>query len=61
NDVPERPSKAKPTLRPSVDAPDDADPGACCRVCKAGKACGDGCIAADRTCHKPAGCACPRP
>lgn len=65
NDVPERPGKAKPAVHPAIDptihAPDDADPGACCRVCKAGKACGDGCIAADKTCHKPAGCACPRP
>jgi hypothetical protein len=31
---------------------------ACCRVCKAGKACGDSCIARDKTCHKGKGCAC---
>jgi len=31
---------------------------ACCRVCKAGKACGDSCINRDLTCHKPPGCAC---
>lgn len=34
----------------------------CCRVCSAGKACGNGCIARDRQCHQPAGCACnPKP
>lgn len=31
---------------------------ACCKVCKAGKACGDSCIAAEKTCHKGKGCAC---
>jgi beta-lactamase superfamily II metal-dependent hydrolase len=30
----------------------------CCRICTAGKACGNGCIARDRQCHQPAGCAC---
>lgn len=30
----------------------------CCRICRTGKACGDACIAAERTCHKPPGCAC---
>ena len=31
---------------------------ACCKVCKAGKACGDSCIARDKACHKGKGCAC---
>ena len=31
---------------------------ACCKVCSAGKACGDTCIAASLTCHTAAGCAC---
>lgn len=31
---------------------------ACCKVCKKGKACGDSCIARDKTCHKGKGCAC---
>jgi hypothetical protein len=31
---------------------------ACCKVCSAGKACGDSCIARDKTCHKGKGCAC---
>lgn len=30
----------------------------CCRVCKKGKACGDSCIARDKTCRKGRGCAC---
>ena len=31
---------------------------ACCKVCKAGKACGDSCISRDKECHKGKGCAC---
>ncbi|HEY0038543.1 MAG TPA: hypothetical protein VGB66_17730 [Longimicrobium sp.] len=37
------------------------DPGSgssCCKVCKEGKACGDSCIARNRTCTKGSGCAC---
>jgi competence protein ComEC len=30
----------------------------CCRVCTTGKACGNSCIARDRQCHQPTGCAC---
>lgn len=30
----------------------------CCRHCKSGKPCGDACIAADKVCRKPPGCAC---
>lgn len=30
----------------------------CCMVCKKGKPCGNSCIAASKTCHKPPGCAC---
>ena len=30
----------------------------CCRVCSAGKACGDSCISRSYTCHKGPGCAC---
>lgn len=30
----------------------------CCRVCDAGKACGDTCIDASLTCSAPSGCAC---
>jgi hypothetical protein len=31
---------------------------ACCKVCNKGKACGDSCIARDKQCHQPPGCAC---
>jgi hypothetical protein len=30
----------------------------CCKVCSTGKACGNSCISAKRTCRKPRGCAC---
>ncbi len=30
----------------------------CCKVCRSGKACGDTCIAANRTCRVGPGCAC---
>lgn len=30
----------------------------CCKVCQKGKACGDSCIAKDKDCTKPEGCAC---
>lgn len=30
----------------------------CCRVCTTGKACGDSCIARDKTCRVGSGCAC---
>lgn len=30
----------------------------CCRHCASGKPCGDSCIAANKECHTPGGCAC---
>ena len=30
----------------------------CCKICHKGKARGDTCIARDKDCHKPPGCAC---
>ncbi len=30
----------------------------CCKLCKKGKACGDTCIAKNKKCSKPRGCAC---
>jgi hypothetical protein len=33
-------------------------PKQCCRVCKKGKACGNGCISQERQCTKAPGCAC---
>lgn len=32
--------------------------GSCCKVCRTGKACGDTCIEASKTCTRGAGCAC---
>lgn len=37
---------------------DSAMPARCCKVCTKGKPCGDTCIAQDKTCHVPPGCAC---
>lgn len=31
---------------------------ACCKTCRKGKACGNSCIARDKQCHRPPGCAC---
>ena len=36
----------------------DNPTGACCKVCKEGKACGNTCIAKSETCHVGGGCAC---
>ena len=33
-------------------------PKQCCRVCRKGKACGNGCISQERQCTKTTGCAC---
>jgi hypothetical protein len=30
----------------------------CCKVCSVGKACGNTCIAREKTCHVGQGCAC---
>ena len=30
----------------------------CCKICRSGKACGDTCISASKTCHVGLGCAC---
>jgi hypothetical protein len=30
----------------------------CCKICRKGKACGNTCIARDKDCHQPPGCAC---
>jgi hypothetical protein len=38
----------------------DAEPRSCCKYCSKGKACGNSCIAASKTCHKGVGCACDR-
>ena len=33
-------------------------PQQCCRVCRKGQPCGDGCISAEKQCKKDQGCAC---
>ncbi|MDC0721287.1 hypothetical protein [Nannocystis bainbridge] len=38
--------------------PEASPAGACCRMCHKGKACGNTCIARDKTCRTPPGCAC---
>jgi hypothetical protein len=44
-------------LEPTSEAIELA-PKECCKICRKGKACGDSCIARDKKCHKPPGCAC---
>ena len=34
-------------------------PAQCCRICRKGHPCGDGCISATKQCKKEQGCACP--
>ncbi len=33
-------------------------PMTCCKVCTKGKVCGNSCIAKEKDCHQPPGCAC---
>ena len=51
---PPRPASALPAPKAS---PPSATP-SCCRYCSKGKPCGNSCIAVNRTCHQPPGCAC---
>lgn len=46
-------SAREPSIRGAA-----ASPMACCKVCTKGKACGNSCIAKDKKCHQPPGCAC---
>lgn len=50
--LPTPPPQSFPNPPPSNSSP------SCCKVCSAGKACGDSCIAKDKSCNKPPGCAC---
>jgi len=36
-------------------------PAQCCRICRKGQPCGDGCISATKQCRKEQGCACSAP
>ena len=49
---------AAPPPAPAPPPPPPPPPPTCCRVCTTGKACGNSCIAADRNCNQPPGCAC---
>lgn len=49
---------ATPAPAPVYVAPTPAPARTCCRVCTTGKACGNSCIARNRTCRQPPGCAC---
>jgi hypothetical protein len=51
-----KPAKAAAPREPSNEATHEA--AECCKVCKKGKACGDGCISRESSCTKPRGCAC---
>lgn len=42
----------------TMDAAAEEVAAGCCKVCQKGKPCGNSCIARDRTCHQPPGCAC---
>ena len=49
--------KTSPQPAPAVTRPAPA-PRRCCRICRRGKACGNSCIARNRTCRVGPGCAC---
>lgn len=49
--------KPTATRKPPTPVPARA-PRVCCKICTSGKACGDSCISASKTCHQPPGCAC---
>lgn len=54
-------TEAAPPPAATVEAP-QASPAevatSCCKHCSKGKPCGDSCIARDKTCRAPPGCAC---
>ena len=45
-------------LEAPAPAPEEDEPPVCCKTCRKGKACGDACIARDKDCTVPKGCAC---
>ena len=55
------PASASPlgSVRPDVPwTPMPIEVQGCCKICSKGKACGDSCIARNKTCRKGGGCAC---
>ena len=45
-------------VQPAIAAVAPETPKQCCRTCRKGKACGNGCISQERQCTKEPGCAC---
>lgn len=56
--VPEGLLLASAPAVPSASAPAPPAARRCCRVCRTGKACGNSCIARNKTCRVGRGCAC---
>lgn len=46
------------TLFGGRESPDQIILAACCKTCSKGKPCGNSCIARNKRCHQPPGCAC---
>lgn len=56
--LPAKPTAAQTPI-PVETAPERIEQiAACCKICRAGKACGNSCISRSKTCHQPPGCAC---
>jgi hypothetical protein len=56
-DVPPRSAEFFTSLRLTSPAAQPAQQ-SCCKICTVGKACGNTCIAREKTCHVGPGCAC---
>ncbi|MCA1975290.1 MAG: hypothetical protein LDL44_20860, partial [Caenispirillum sp.] len=50
--------EAAPAAAEAPDASSAEVASSCCKHCSKGKPCGDSCIARDKTCKRPPGCAC---
>jgi hypothetical protein len=57
--IPPLPQKTTAEIQPPISEPaPESLVQTCCKVCRKGKACGDTCIARDKTCSVEPGCAC---
>lgn len=56
--VPAASADPMPTPRPACSLDAASGKTLCCKVCRKGKACGDACIAKNKSCNKAGGCAC---
>jgi len=50
-------TRSAPVILEPTSPPAPAPARRCCKICTVGKACGDSCIARNKQCHKPPGCA----